>query len=90
MEAACSEAIDKVSRNKTHRLIVRLSENAGTLPSSLSITGVKACSKEAISGGGFADIFRAFYQGKPVALKRLRDFQVHQERHTISRVCCIQ
>ncbi|KIM92438.1 hypothetical protein PILCRDRAFT_762509 [Piloderma croceum F 1598] len=87
-EVGSSEGINKLSRNRAHRLIVRLSENAGILPPSLSITGVRDCSKEVISGGGFADIFRTVYQGKPVALKCLRDFQVHQERDKVSRKFC--
>ena len=39
-----------------------------------------------MAGGGFADIFRASYRGEDVALKRLRDFQVHQRREIIHRV----
>ena len=74
-------------RNNAHRLFVKLSENCGILPSSLSIVGVDNCGKEPVTGGGFADIFRASYQGKDVALKRLRDFQVYQQREIIHRVC---
>jgi hypothetical protein len=91
-----SQAIDKQafpfnddsqrSRHSAHRLLVKLSENCGILPSILSIAGIENCSKEPVAGGGFADIFRASYRGEDVALKRLRDFQVHQQREMIHRV----
>lgn len=68
------------------RLLVKLSENGGILPPSLTITGVENCEKEPVAGGGFADIFRASYKGEVVALKRLRDFQIHQERQVVHRV----
>jgi hypothetical protein len=71
---------EETSRQKAHRLIVKLSESCGILPASLKITGVVGCGKEAISGGGLADIFQATYQGRLVALKRLRDFQANQKR----------
>jgi hypothetical protein len=74
------------SRHSAHRLLVKLSENCGILPPILSITGIENCSKEPVAGGGFADIFRASYRGEDVALKRLRDFQVHQQREMIHRV----
>ena len=75
------------SRHRAHRLLVKLSQNCGILPSFLSIIGIENCGKEPVAGGGFADIFRASYQGEDVALKRLRDFQVHQQREIIHRVC---
>lgn len=71
---------------KARRLLVKLSEMCGILPSSLSITGVENCSQEPVAGGGFADIFLASYQGKHVALKCLRDFHIHQGRELIYKV----
>ncbi|KAF7326404.1 Kinase-like protein [Mycena venus] len=44
------------------------------LPSSPLIAGVNRREKHPTFAGGFADIFRAFYDGKPVALKRMRYF----------------
>lgn len=43
------------------------------LPSSLFITGVNDRDEQP-TFGGFGDIYRASYQGKGVALKRIRTF----------------
>ncbi|KAJ7305415.1 kinase-like domain-containing protein [Mycena albidolilacea] len=51
------------------RIIWKLSELSDKLPSSLFITGVSDVEKHA---GSFGDIFRASYQNKLVALKRMR------------------
>lgn len=75
-----------VPRRRILRLVVKLSERCGIIPPSLSISGVTDCSKEPFAGGGFADIFRASYQGKTVALKRLREFQIHPQRERDRRV----
>jgi hypothetical protein len=77
---------EETSKRKAHRLVVKLSENCGLLPASINITGVTDCGKEPVSGGGFADVFQATYQGKRVALKRLRDFQMNQQRQKNHRV----
>ncbi|KAJ7263064.1 kinase-like domain-containing protein [Mycena rebaudengoi] len=60
---------------EARRLIVKISETTGLLPSSLMITGVSQRSDELVFGGSFGDIFRAEYQASPVALKRLRFFK---------------
>jgi hypothetical protein len=60
------------------------------LPPSLIIHGVQDCSKDNVSGGGFADVFRAMYDGKVVALKRLRDYHLNRQREKTHRVCDIQ
>ena len=80
---------NELCRQKAHRLAVRLSVECGILPQSLVINGVEDCSKDNISGGGFADVFRATYDGKAVALKRLRDYHLNQ-REKIHRVRNIQ
>jgi hypothetical protein len=51
-----------------------LSELSDKLPSSLFITGVSDVEKQATLAGSFGDIFRASYQNKLVALKRMRYF----------------
>lgn len=73
-------------KQKVHKFLVKLSENCGILPPILSVSGIVDCSKEPVNGGGFADIFRASFHGEEVALKRLRDFQVHHERERVRRV----
>ncbi|KAJ7113128.1 kinase-like domain-containing protein [Mycena epipterygia] len=60
---------------QARRLIVRLSEASDQLPSSLFITGVTEHDEHPTFHGGFGDVFRASYNGKPVALKRIRMFQ---------------
>ncbi|KAJ7880785.1 kinase-like domain-containing protein [Mycena olivaceomarginata] len=56
------------------KLILKLSEACEKFPSSLSITGVSNRNEHPMFHGGFGDIFSASYQGKRVALKRLRIF----------------
>ncbi|KAJ7148863.1 hypothetical protein C8R46DRAFT_916703, partial [Mycena filopes] len=60
------------------RLIVQLSEVADLLPLSLVIHGVKNTRATPFSGT-FGDVFAADYQGKDVALKRLRIFSAENE-----------
>ncbi|KAJ7263103.1 kinase-like domain-containing protein [Mycena rebaudengoi] len=54
------------------RFIVKLCAACGRLPSSLSIEGVEKRGLYPIAHGGFGSIYKATYQSKPVALKRLR------------------
>jgi hypothetical protein len=54
-------------------VLVKLAAESNELPSSLFIHGVNAGeSRDACRVGGFADVFRATYQGRSVAVKRLR------------------
>lgn len=75
---------------KTHilrRLLIALSRNTKTVPRSFVISGIQLQDRDAVSGGGFADIFRASYRGQPVALKRLRNFKdnpVSEEEKDVS------
>jgi hypothetical protein len=77
---------EEASKRKALRFVVKLSECCGILPPSLHITGVTDCGKTPVAGGGHADIFQATYQGRRVALKCLRDFQVNCERQKNHRV----
>ncbi len=45
------------------------------VPRSSLIKGVQLQDRDPVAGGGFADIFRASYNGQLVALKRLRNFR---------------
>ncbi|KAK7055190.1 kinase-like domain-containing protein [Favolaschia claudopus] len=74
------ETLDKrLLQDAEHRMarsmVRRLSEASGSLPSSLFIPSA-VCTRETYptDGGGFGDIYRAFIDGKPVALKRMRQF----------------
>lgn len=68
------------------RLLVKISVVSGIIPTSLTIQGVTLLEKEAVFGGGFADIYKASYKNSEVALKRMRIFQRGKERHEIHRV----
>jgi hypothetical protein len=57
---------------RARRLLVRLSEASEIIPQSVSIQGFTLLEKDPVAGGAFADIHRALYQGKVVALKHLR------------------
>jgi hypothetical protein len=54
----------------------------------LFINGVIRPDKEeqAVYGGGFGDVYRALYNGKVVALKRMRIFQRHSGMARARRV----
>ncbi|KAJ6486741.1 kinase-like domain-containing protein, partial [Mycena sanguinolenta] len=59
----------------------KVSETVEQLPSSLFITGVNDRDEYPTCGGGFSDIYQASYQGKAVALKRLRIFTADSTPH---------
>ncbi|KDQ58177.1 hypothetical protein JAAARDRAFT_95974, partial [Jaapia argillacea MUCL 33604] len=58
-----------------HQLLIRLSQNCQALPASLFVSGITVCGKDPVAGGGFADIFQAWYDRRLVAIKRFRVFQ---------------
>jgi hypothetical protein len=70
---------------KARTLLVDISKLSTNLPESLFISGVDIVKERNYVGGTFGDIFRSKYQGKPVALKRLRVFQ-NSDRGKIYRV----
>ncbi|KDQ56034.1 hypothetical protein JAAARDRAFT_132976 [Jaapia argillacea MUCL 33604] len=64
-----------------HRLVVKLSEKSYKIPPQLFLRGVHVnggndpySAGGYIGGGGFADVYRGSFQGKEVAVKRLRVF----------------
>ncbi|KAJ7779798.1 kinase-like domain-containing protein [Mycena metata] len=58
----------------------KLSEKCNRLPKSLLISGVTQRDEHISFPGGYGDVFKASYQGKPVALKRMRMFQDTDQR----------
>ncbi|KAK7038630.1 kinase-like domain-containing protein [Favolaschia claudopus] len=56
------------------KLMQRISEAHDQLPMSLFISGVHDPDQYPTFSGGFADVYRASYNGKRVALKRIRTF----------------
>ncbi|KAJ7233189.1 kinase-like domain-containing protein [Mycena rebaudengoi] len=71
--------LERDHNSKARRIILKLSETCGQLPSSLFITGVTGRDEYAIFGGAFGNIYRGTYAGKTVALKRIRIFQGDME-----------
>ncbi|KAF7373444.1 Kinase-like protein [Mycena sanguinolenta] len=70
------------------RMIRKLSERCDMLSSSLFIAGVSGREEHPTFGGGYGDIFRASYNEKPVALKRMRYFLRGAElRHVHLKFC---
>ncbi|KAJ6480651.1 kinase-like domain-containing protein [Mycena vulgaris] len=59
-------------RSEAWKMMLRISSSHDQLPASMFITGVTHRNRDSKFAGGFSDIYRAWYNGKPVALKRLR------------------
>ncbi|KAF7348451.1 Kinase-like protein [Mycena venus] len=72
---------DAKSRSKARQLMQKLFEAGEQLPSSLFITGVNDHDEHPTFHGGFGDVYRASYQGKMVALKRIRTFTADSTTH---------
>ena len=70
---------------KARRLLIKLSEASEIIPASVLIRGLSLIESQPVSGGGFADIYRAMYRGQEVALKHLRVRQ-DQDSQNIRRV----
>ncbi|KAJ7061023.1 kinase-like domain-containing protein, partial [Mycena amicta] len=72
---------------KARRIIHKLSEACGLLPTALYITGVTEREAHPSFGGGYGDIYRASYANKPVALKYMRHFLRGSGAHRHRLVC---
>ncbi|KAF7336031.1 hypothetical protein MSAN_02316800 [Mycena sanguinolenta] len=66
---------------ESSKINAEVSEAVEQLPSSLFITGVNDCDEHPIFAGGFGDVYQASYQGKMVALKRIRIFTADSTTH---------
>ncbi|KAF5367997.1 hypothetical protein D9758_004485 [Tetrapyrgos nigripes] len=80
--------LDSEEVSQARRLLVKLSETCDKLPSSLFIKGVEALDEQATYGGGFGDVYQATYNGKRVALKKMRIFQRGPGLPNICRIFC--
>lgn len=66
-------------------LLVKLSANTNSLPTSLFVRGVDiGKTRDPTNTGGFADIYRGRYEGFEVAVKKLRFFD--EQRDTVHKV----
>ncbi|KAK7462223.1 hypothetical protein VKT23_007828 [Stygiomarasmius scandens] len=61
------------------KLLVSLSKLSTNLPETMFISGVEPVKERNVHGGTFGDVYRSFFEGRPVALKRLRIFQRSDE-----------
>ena len=63
-------------RNTFQRVLRRITYSSDLLPTSLKLVGVTCPDRHTYGTGGNADVYCGEYQGKKVALKRLRIFQM--------------
>ncbi len=70
-------------RSRIRQLMMRLSLNCGQLPHALFLQGVQCSSNESIAGGSFSDIYPGTFQGKAVALKRIRILQTSMDSRKV-------
>lgn len=70
----------------SRQLLVKLCRSGANVPRTLFIEGVTGRSQWAVASGGFADIYRATYQGRVVALKFLRYFVRSENSIAMQRV----
>ncbi|KAJ7088049.1 kinase-like domain-containing protein [Mycena belliarum] len=75
------------STSKARRLIGKLAKKCDILPSSLHISGVTQRDEHPSFCGGFGDVFKASYQGRPVALKHMRMFLSTDQRDIRRKLC---
>jgi hypothetical protein len=78
---------DPSALRKARRLRHKLSNACHLMPDSLRLEGVHVSNREPVYCGGFADIFKGSYEGRDVAVKRLRVTQRTQGDHSIQQVC---
>jgi len=71
---------------KARRLRQKLSNACHLMPSTIFIRGVQIVDRDALLCGGFADIFKASYNGLDVALKRLRVTEATKGNHKLQAV----
>jgi hypothetical protein len=60
------------------------------VPSSLFVPCVKIHIRDPIAGGGYAKIFRGYYEGSEVAMKKLRFFGSEEDKVLSHRVGSVQ
>ncbi|KAJ7107553.1 kinase-like domain-containing protein, partial [Mycena epipterygia] len=75
-------------RGRGRRLMGQLAGAQDQLPSSLFISGVNDRDEHPTFAGGFGDIYRASYQGKMVALKRIKTFTMDTASYRTRMAFC--
>jgi hypothetical protein len=72
--------------SKEARLFIESLEAIDDLPNSLGLDGVDFRHTGDMLQGKYADVFWLEYDGKDVAIKRLRNFVTHQDRRVFQKV----
>ncbi|KAJ6467883.1 hypothetical protein C8R45DRAFT_475380 [Mycena sanguinolenta] len=72
---------------KARKLLGKLCEKCDQVPRSLIVVGVTQRARCMSFAGGFADVYRAVYQGQSVALKHMRMFLDTDQRDIRRRFC---
>jgi hypothetical protein len=85
-DVTIQETQERWLRKEIGRLLLKLMDQFNRLPSTLFVPGVRTYSRDAVNAGGYADIFKGIYQGKQVALKRFRTYNVENERLVLNKV----
>ncbi|KAJ3485630.1 hypothetical protein NLI96_g4832 [Meripilus lineatus] len=74
-----TSTVTKEPRHALRKLLMQLCSEFKVVPQALMLAGSIVSEIHFIAGGGFADVFQGIYQQVPVAIKRLRIFQVSDE-----------
>ncbi|KAJ7145910.1 kinase-like domain-containing protein [Mycena epipterygia] len=88
LQSMLNRDLPQEHRLDARRIIRRLSEACNKLPASIFILGVINCDRNPSFGGGYADVYRAEYKGKTVALKHLREHVQGEDARTIRMKFC--
>ncbi|TDL21254.1 kinase-like protein [Rickenella mellea] len=70
------------------RVLRKVVKTRRILPSYLFLSGVKRSGAYAVTGGGFADVWRGELEGKPVALKVVRVFELNNKATEMHQNFC--
>lgn len=70
-------------RSRIRTLMTKLALTSGRLPKALFLQDVQRTSIDPVAQGSFSDIYEGQFQGKAVALKRLRVFHMIEDTKTV-------
>jgi serine/threonine protein kinase len=67
--------MDESNRRLHTKVLISLSKRSGLYPECLVLTDVQLTGKFAVARGGYGDIWRGMFQGKPIAVKVLHVYE---------------
>ncbi|KAK7038628.1 kinase-like domain-containing protein, partial [Favolaschia claudopus] len=83
----CGSLPRPVYNNMARTLLQKICAAHDQLPKSLFVHDIHDKESDPTFHGGFADIYRAAYRGRPVAFKRIRKFSDQLEKQIRSKLC---